>query len=168
MAAQARRGVRIGRRTALEQAETLRAAPRLARRGRASSRSAPITSTRSTTATWPHRRVRAANAPSRCIFITQPHGYGPAADAAYRASFWMTPAFADYTLDLDSLAHIAALYNRHLLVFGAAEGIPVCDAASQFEPSFRYFYDDLHLNAAGAEHMAEVLAPCVAAALRRD
>ncbi len=43
-----------------------------------------------------------------------------------------------------------------------------CAAAGAFEPSFRYFCDDLHLNAAGAAHMAGVLAPCVAAALRRE
>lgn len=103
-----------------------------------------------------------------CIFVTQPSGYSPAADAAYRASFWMTPAFADYTLDLESLTAVAALYNQHLMAFGAAAGVPVCDAAAAFEPSFRYFYDDLHLNAAGAAHMAEVLAPCVVAALRRE
>jgi len=80
----------------------------------------------------------------------------------------MTPACAGYTLDFDSLAAIAALYNQHLVAFGAAAGIAVCAAAAAFEPSFRYFYDDLHLNAAGAAHMAEVLAPCVATALRRE
>jgi lysophospholipase L1-like esterase len=54
------------------------------------------------------------------------------------------------------------------LALGAAAGVPVCDAAGAFEPSFRYFYDDLHLNSAGAAHMADALAPCVVAALRRE
>ena len=103
-----------------------------------------------------------------CVFVTQPNGYSQAAEEDFQDRFWMTPPQADYTTDLTSLEHLAALYNRHVMAVGEEHGIPVCDAASQIEPSFRNFFDDGHFNLEGSKRMAEVLAPCVAAALRGD
>jgi lysophospholipase L1-like esterase len=102
----------------------------------------------------------------KCSFVTQPTGYSRVADEAYRARFWMTPPDVDYTLDLASLESIADLYNRHLIAVGREHDVTVCDAASQFEPSLRYFFDDVHLNEAGAWHMAEVLESCLVTPLR--
>ena len=100
-----------------------------------------------------------------CIFVTQPHGYRSNTTPEYRARFWMTPPNADYTLDLASLEAIADLYNRHLVQTGRELGIPVCDVADGIEPSFHHLYDEVHLNLEGSRRLAELLAPCVAAAV---
>lgn len=106
-----------------------------------------------------------------CLFVTQPHGYRQETTEAFRERFWMTPPNVDYTLDLASLEHIASLYNRHLAEAGAELGVAVCDVAAGIDPSFRHLYDEVHLNLAGSERFAELLAPCVHDALagsRRD
>jgi lysophospholipase L1-like esterase len=100
-----------------------------------------------------------------CVFATQPHGYRPDTTTEYRARFWMTPPNADYTLDLASLEALADLYNGHVVATGRELGMPVCDVAGGIEPSFRHLYDEVHLNLAGSRRLAELLVPCVAAAL---
>ncbi len=97
-----------------------------------------------------------------CVFVTQPAGYRPGATADYRAGFWMTPPYERYTLSFEDMARIASLYNDWLIDFGTREGIPVCDSTGWTEPGFRHFYDDVHLNVAGAGAMAEGLAWCLA------
>lgn len=42
-----------------------------------------------------------------CVFITQPNGYKAQAGDVIRRIFWMTPANETYTLDMDSMIHIA-------------------------------------------------------------
>lgn len=100
-----------------------------------------------------------------CVFVTQPHGYRAATAQEFRDRFWMTPPNVDYTLDLASLGALADLYNRHLEEVGGELGVTVCDVASGIEPSFRHLYDEVHLNLEGSRHFAELLAPCVAAAV---
>ena len=97
-----------------------------------------------------------------CVFITQPHGYGPGDDDAFLQSFWMTPPNEDYTLTLESLAHIADLYNNYLISFGAANGHAVIDLAASIEPSFDNFYDDVHFNTQGARKVGETLGHALA------
>lgn len=102
-----------------------------------------------------------------CVFITQPHAYGPPApDAKLAARFWMTPPYADYGLELESMAHVARLYNMHLAQFAQGGGHGLCDAAAGMPPEQRLFYDDMHYTDEGAARMAELIAPCVQAALK--
>lgn len=98
----------------------------------------------------------------RCLFITQPHAYGPPdPPAALLARFWMTPPYADYGLELASMAHVARLYNAHLLQFARRRGHAGCDAAAGMPPEPLLFYDDMHYTDEGAVRMAELVAPCV-------
>lgn len=96
-----------------------------------------------------------------CLFMTQPSGYHPAASPAFQESFWMTPPYASYTLDIESMAHIAALYNRHMLDFARQAGHPSCDIAPGVAASYAHFFDDMHYNETGAQRVAELVAPCV-------
>ncbi len=101
-----------------------------------------------------------------CLFITQPHAYGPPApDARLVARFWMTPPYADYGLELESMARLAHLYNAHLSQFARRTGHGLCDAAAGMPPEQRLFYDDMHYTDEGAARMAELIAPCVRVAL---
>jgi hypothetical protein len=100
-----------------------------------------------------------------CVFVTQPHGYRAGTTEEYRARFWMTPPNADYTLGLPSLEALADLYNGYVVRAGRDLGVAVCDVAGGIEPSFRHLYDEVHLNLEGSRHLADLLAPCVAAAI---
>ena len=73
----------------------------------------------------------------------------------------MTPPYASYTLDLESMAHIAALYNRHILGFAKTAGHPGCDIAPGVAASYANFFDEMHYNETGAQRVAELVAPCV-------
>ncbi len=98
----------------------------------------------------------------RCVFMTQPTGYVPAADAAFKAGFWMTPPNEDYALTFDSMIHIASLYNSHLERFTAENGHGFCDIASSITPGYDVFYDECHFNEQGAERVGTLLTACVA------
>jgi len=103
----------------------------------------------------------------RCVFITQAHAYGPPQAAAdLVARFWMTPPYADYGLELESMARMARLYNSHLQAFAARGGHGLCDVASEMPPDRALFYDDMHFTDAGAQRVAEIVLPCVLVALR--
>jgi len=93
-----------------------------------------------------------------CVFLTQPHGYRPEATDEFKKSFWMTPPFQKYTLTFDSMAHIANLYNQHLIDFACHEGLRVFDLATHMEASFHSFHDDLHFNTEGAAKVARLVA----------
>lgn len=114
------------------------------------------------------RRIldRCREASLRCIFVTQPSGYDQRSTIEFRRNFWMTPPFADFTVNLAALEHVASLYNAHLETRVAEYGFPVCDVAAQIEPSGDFYYDDAHLNTAGAEAMSRALLPCVGDSLR--
>lgn len=96
-----------------------------------------------------------------CIFITQPSGYQIGVDKEFKAGFWMTPPNEEYTLDFESIVHIASLYNRFLIEFARQRGHKVCDLAHEFSPSYQFFYDDAHFNLKGAEHAATSLFSCI-------
>lgn len=96
-----------------------------------------------------------------CIFITQPSGYQIGADKEFKAGFWMTPPNEEYTLNFESIVHIASLYNKFLIEFARQRGHKVCDLAHEFSPSYQFFYDDCHFNLKGAEHAATSLFSCI-------
>jgi lysophospholipase L1-like esterase len=98
-----------------------------------------------------------------CYFVTQPTGYQPEASEEFRAGFWATPSEDDYTLDFDSLVHIAALYNSYLTEFATLNKQKYCDLAAKIAPSYENFYDDCHFNEQGAAVVAEALFSCIAA-----
>jgi len=100
-----------------------------------------------------------------CLFMTQPHAYDKATPAELQSRFWMTPPDATYTLDLESMIHIASLYNEFLRSFAAREGHPLCDLAAGMEPLPRYFTDDMHFTDDGARRIAELVLPCALMAL---
>lgn len=96
-----------------------------------------------------------------CLFATQPHAYDETASAEMRREFWMTPPYADYTLDLGSMQHIAQLYNDYLRSQATQHGFRVCDLAAGMKPTLDSFYDDVHFNTQGAATVAELLYPCI-------
>lgn len=102
-----------------------------------------------------------------CLFMTQPHAYSEATPADLQSSFWMTPPWAPYTLDFESMAHIASLYNEFLKSFAAREGHPLCDLAAGIEPLPSFFYDDMHFTDEGARRIADLVLPCALKALER-
>ena len=78
----------------------------------------------------------------------------------------MTPPWADYGLEIESMAHMGRLYNAHLVRFAQDGGHGLCDAAAGMPPEQTLFYDDMHYTDEGAARMAELIAPCVRAALK--
>ena len=100
-----------------------------------------------------------------CLFMTQPHAYSEATPADLQSHFWMTPVAATYTLDFESMAHIASLYNEFLKSFAAQEGHPLCDLAAGIEPLPRFFFDDVHFTDEGARRIADLVLPCALKAL---
>jgi len=100
-----------------------------------------------------------------CLFMTQPNAYSGATPADLRSRFWMTPPWATYTLDFESMTHIASLYNEFLKSFAAQEGHPLCDLAPGMEPLPKFFYDDLHFTDEGARRVADLALSCVLKAL---
>jgi len=100
-----------------------------------------------------------------CLFMTQPNAYSEATPADLRSRFWMTPPWATYTLDFESMTYIASLYNEFLKSFAAQEGHPLCDLAPGMEPLPKFFYDDLHFTDEGARRVADLALSCVLKAL---
>lgn len=98
-----------------------------------------------------------------CIFITQPSGYKKEATNEFKAGFWMTPPFEEYTLNFNSMVHIASLYNKYLINFAENNNHKICDLASQIKPSYDLFYDDCHFNINGASKVSEILFSCITA-----
>lgn len=108
-----------------------------------------------------------ADSKVRCLFITQPHVYRSGLAPDLEDLLWMTPPYADYTLDMASMVHIAALYNAFLKDFAAKGGHGLCDVASQMPSERRFFYDDIHFTDDGAQRLAELISPCVKQMLAR-
>jgi hypothetical protein len=96
-----------------------------------------------------------------CVLATHPHSFKPGISREYMERFWMTPAFEDYTLTLQSMAHIASMYNRFTIEVGEKTGLPVCDLEAQVEPTLEHFYDEIHFNLEGSRKAAAVLHPCL-------
>ena len=100
-----------------------------------------------------------------CLFMTQPTAYAKATPAELQSRFWMTPPDATYTLDLESMIHVASLYNEFLRSFAAREGHPLCDLAAGMEPLPGYYTDDMHFTDDGTRRIAEMVLPCALKAL---
>ena len=98
-----------------------------------------------------------------CIFVTQPSGYQKEASNQFKSGFWMTPPFEEYTLDFNSMVHIASLYNKYLIDFADNNNHNICDLASNIKPSYDLFYDDCHFNINGASKVSEILSSCITA-----
>lgn len=102
-----------------------------------------------------------------CVFVTQPHAYGSNTPSDLVAQFWMTPPWATYTLDLESMHHIATLYNGFLATFATKEGHPLCDLAPAIQPTRTLLYDDMHFTDEGAKRVSEIVLQCVLAAVEK-
>ena len=96
-----------------------------------------------------------------CLFLTQPTAYYPEAKKEIKDRLWMVPANRDYTLDFDSFVHISELYNNYLIGFTKKNKLPLCDVASQIEPSIDNFIDDCHYNILGAKKVANAVSSCI-------
>jgi len=96
-----------------------------------------------------------------CLFITQPTAYRSDADKRIKERLWMVPWDRDYTLDFDSLIHIAELYNNYLIGFSKKNKFPYCDLAPQIKPSVDNFIDDAHFNLLGAKNVADLVSSCI-------
>ncbi|MBW2396586.1 MAG: hypothetical protein JRG95_20230, partial [Deltaproteobacteria bacterium] len=104
--------------------------------------------------------------PAVCVILTQPNGYKPGISQDYKERLWMTPMFASYSLTLESMTHIARLYQRYWVDLGEQWNIPVCDLDSQIEPSLENLYDDVHLNLEGSRKAAAFLHTCLSDVIR--
>lgn len=104
--------------------------------------------------------------PAACVVLTQPTGYRPGTDEAFKERLWMTPMFASYSLTFESMVHIARLYNDYWLELAEQWKLPLCDLEVQVRPSLEYFYDDVHFNWAGSRKAADFLQGCLADVIR--
>ena len=96
-----------------------------------------------------------------CVFLTQPSGYQETASPEYKRLFWMTPPFANYTLDFESMIHISSLYNDYIKDFAGRYKVPICDIAKDLSPSPSVFYDDCHFTLQGSHAVAKLVSPCL-------
>jgi lysophospholipase L1-like esterase len=92
-----------------------------------------------------------------CLFLTQPTLYSTSMSVRQQATLWMTPPNANFRLDLNSLQHIAALYNEWLIEFACLERMPFFDLAAHVPKSEEYMYDDVHFTEHGAKKVAQAL-----------
>jgi lysophospholipase L1-like esterase len=97
----------------------------------------------------------------RCMLLTQPNAYYLGAPSTVTQYFRLTPPGQSYTLDLDSLVHIAGLYNDFVRDFAAKEAFSLCDLEAVVPKGTDAFYDDAHFNANGARIVARALAGCI-------
>ncbi len=103
-----------------------------------------------------------------CVLLTQPSGYQETASPDYKRLFWMTPPFANYTLDFESMIYISRLYNNYLKDFAIRNKVPICDIAKDLEPSSSIFYDDCHFTLNGSHRVAELVSPCLAKIIENE
>jgi lysophospholipase L1-like esterase len=97
----------------------------------------------------------------RCMLMTQPNAYALDAPASQRQYFRLTPPRRSYTLDIESLVHIARLYNGFVRDFAAKEQLPLCDLEAIVPKGTEAFYDDAHFNTNGARIVAEAMTACI-------
>lgn len=97
----------------------------------------------------------------RCMLLTQPTAYHLGAPSTATRFFRLTPPGQSYTLDLESLVHIARLYNGFVRDLSAKEQLLLCDLEAVVPKGTEAFYDDAHFNANGARIVAETLTGCI-------
>ncbi len=98
-----------------------------------------------------------------CMFVTQPSGYQKGATNEFKAGFWMTPPFEEYTLNFDSMVKISSLYNKYTFNIANDHNHSACDLASSIKPSYDFMFDDCHFNINGALKVSEILFSCITA-----
>ena len=104
----------------------------------------------------------------QCVLLTQPNGYQINASLDYKRLFWMTPPFANYTLDFDSMMSLSNLYNNHIRSFAKKHKMPLCDIAKSLEASKEIFYDDCHFTVKGSERVAKLVSPCLTEIIEKN
>ena len=105
----------------------------------------------------------------RVVFMTQPSIYRPDLPEREARLLWMgwvgerqsDPGQEYYSVA--ALAEAYAAFNRKLLAFCREAGADCLDLARRLPRDTRSFYDDIHLNEAGAERVARALADHLAA-----
>lgn len=97
----------------------------------------------------------------RCMLMTQPNAYALDAPTSERRYFRLTPPGRSYTLDLESLVHIARLYNDFVRNLAAKEKLPLCDLEAVVPKGTEAFYDEAHFNTNGARIVADALTACI-------
>ena len=97
----------------------------------------------------------------RCMLLTQPSAYYPGAPSTVTQYFRLTPPGQSYTLDLDSLVHVAGLYNDFVRDLAAKEQLLLCDLEAVVPKGTGAFYDDAHFNTNGARIVARALTRCI-------
>jgi hypothetical protein len=102
-----------------------------------------------------------------CLFLTQPHTYDPQTTEELKSTFWMTPPRQPYTLDFNSMIHVANMYNDALLAVCKELNQPCFDLASQVPATAEFFTDDCHFRDRGSLRVAETLAPIIVDLLKK-
>ena len=97
----------------------------------------------------------------RCMLLTQPTGYYADAPSSVTRHYRLTPPGRSYTMDLDSLVHIANLYNDFAKDMAAKENLLLCDLAAVVPKGTEAFYDDVHFNINGARIVAQAMTDCI-------
>ncbi len=97
----------------------------------------------------------------RCMLLTQPTAYYIGAPSTVTQYFRLTPPGRSYTLDLESLVHVAGLYNDFVRDLAAKEALLLCDLEAVVPKSTEAFYDDAHFNTNGARIVAQALTRCI-------
>jgi len=105
--------------------------------------------------------ARCRTGPYRCMLLTQPNAYALDAPPSVRRYFRLTPPARSYTLDLESLVHIASLYNDFVRDLAAKEQLLLCDLEAAVPKGTEAFYDEAHFNTNGARIVAEALTACI-------
>jgi len=96
-----------------------------------------------------------------CVFLDQPTAYTNHISKNLKDRLWMTPPGEGYTLTLDNLINISAMYNQYLIQTASASNVPACTISTKLPASSEYFYDDCHYNEKGAELMSNLIFQCV-------
>lgn len=96
-----------------------------------------------------------------CVFLDQPTAYTNHTSPNLKDRLWMTPPGEGYTLTLDNLINISAMYNQYLIQTASASNVPACTISTKLPASIDYFYDDCHYNEKGAELMSNLIFQCV-------
>ena len=103
-----------------------------------------------------------------CIFANQPTAYNTNATDEIKSKFWVTPHNESYTLDFNSMIHIASMYNQFTMSYALDNNIFPCDVSGEIPPTLDYLWDDIHFNIGGAKKAGEIIFECIIQALDTD
>ena len=103
-----------------------------------------------------------------CIFASQPTAYKKNASDQIKSKFWVTPHNEDYTLNFNSMMHIANLYNNFTISYALENNFVPCNVSEKIPPTLDYLWDDIHFNVGGAEKAGEIIFECIIRSLNRN